>query len=171
MNPAIRVRRATENDVAAIHRLLEFYADRGIVLRRTREDILERLANFVVAVDPADASVVGCGAVRPFGGGLYEVRSLAVLHDRRGEGIGRAMVEFIVAAKRDSGEEVQLFTLTCEPRFFERLGFTVTDREKYPPKIWSDCRNCPRNRCCNETALEIRIVPPAAEPPERSDRR
>ena len=162
MKTPVRVRRAAEGDIDAIHRLLDFYADQGKVLRRSREDIRERLANFVVAVDPADDAVVGCGAVRDFGGALFELRSLAVDDRRRGEGIGRAMVEFIIAARRDSGEAAQLFTLTCEPRFFERLGFTLTDREKFPPKIWSDCRNCPRNRCCNETALEIRF-PAAAE--------
>jgi len=161
MKSAICVRPATEDDIEGIHDLLEFYADRNIVLRRSREDIRERLANFVVAVDPAEGKVVGCGAVRDFGGALYELRSLAVRHDRRGEGIGRALVESMIAAKRDSGEAAQLFTLTCEPRFFERLGFALTDREKFPPKIWSDCRNCPRNRSCNETALEIRF--PAAD--------
>lgn len=160
MTSSVSVRRAAEGDIDAIHRLLEFYADRGIVLRRSREDIRERLANFVVAVGPADASVIGCGAVRDFGGGLFELRSLAVDPDRRGRGIGRAIVEFIIAAKRDSGEPSQLFTLTCQPGFFEHLGFSVTDREKFPPKIWSDCRNCPRNQCCDETALEI-LFPPA----------
>ena len=161
MKTPVCIRRAAEGDIDAIHRLLDFYADQGKVLRRSREDIRERLANFVVAVDPADDSVVGCGAVRDFGGALFELRSLVVDDRRRGEGIGRALVEAIIAAKREAGEGAQLFTLTCEPRFFERLGFTLTDREKFPPKIWSDCRNCPRNQCCNETALEIRF--PAAE--------
>ena len=158
-SPLIHVRRAAESDVEAIHRLLEFYADRGIVLRRTREEIREHLANFIVAVDPDDGSVTGCGAVRDFGDSLYELRSLAVAPDRRGRGIGRAMVEFIIGAMRDTGRAAQLFTLTCEPAFFERLGFSFTDRENFPSKIWSDCRNCPRNRCCNETALEIRFAP------------
>ena len=159
MNSPVCVRRAAEGDIDAIHRLLEFYADQGIVLRRSREDIRERLANFVVAVDPADGSVVGCGAVRDFGGGLRELRSLAVAPERRGSGIGRTLVESIIGMMRDSGEEIQLFTLTCEPLFFRHRGFVVTDRENFPPKIWSDCRNCPRNRCCNETALEIRFTP------------
>ena len=115
MTSPVSVRRAAEGDVDAIHRLLEFYADRGIVLRRSREDIRERLANFVVAVDPADDAVVGCGAVRDFGGALFELRSLAVDPDRRGRGIGRAIVEFIIADRRGSGDASQLFTLTCEP--------------------------------------------------------
>jgi amino-acid N-acetyltransferase len=155
---SIQVRKACEKDVDAICRLLNMYADQGIVLRRSREDILSYLANFFVAVDAASDTVLGCGALRDFGEGLRELRSLAVAPDLKGRGIGRAIVEAIIERMRSLEKNGVLFTLTCEPAFFQRMGFSLTDRENFPPKIWSDCASCPRNDCCNETALEMKIA-------------
>lgn len=95
MKNLLTVREATEEDIDAIFRLLEIYASRGIVLRRSREDIRFYLGNFVVA--EIDGTVRGCAAVRDFGNDLLEVRSLVVEPGFQGKGVGRAMVEAIIA--------------------------------------------------------------------------
>ena len=145
------VRKAVADDVPAIHSLLERYADLGIVLRRSREDILNYLANFSVAETPN--GVCACVAVRDFGNDLLEVRSLVVSPEQQGRGIGRELMNRVVAGVNDSRDSWRLFTLTKEPAFFGKLGFRVVEREMFPEKIWSDCRNCPKHDCCDEIAL------------------
>lgn len=159
MKNLLTVRAAAEADVSAIHRLLEIYAARAVVLSRSEEDIRFYLGNFVVA--EIDGVVRGCAAVRDFGNNLLEVRSLVVEPGFQGKGIGRAMVEAIIAGlrirRRESGW--RLFALTYQREFFEALGFEVVDRAKFPEKIWSDCSKCPKRDCCDEIAMLKRCPP------------
>jgi len=153
MNSSFLVRRASANDVPAIFDLLEPYARQGIVLRRSREDILDFIGNFRVAL--SGASVCGCVAVRDFGSDLLEVRSLVVAPAFHGQGVGRLLVRFVIdeMTERCPSPTWHLFTLTGQPGFFERLGFKVVSKELFPEKIWSDCSKCPKQNCCDETAL------------------
>lgn len=153
MKNLLTVREAAESDIDAIFRLLEIYADRGIVLRRSREDIRFYLGNFVVA--EIDGTVRGCAAVRDFGNDLLEVRSLVVEPGFQGKGIGRAMVEAIIAGLKIRRSSWRLFTLTYQVEFFRALGFRTVNREMFPEKIWSDCAKCPKHSCCDETAMLI----------------
>lgn len=153
MKNLVTVREACENDVEAIFQLLELYSVRGIVLRRSREDIRFYLGNFVVA--EFDGAVRGCCAVRDFGGDLLEVRSLVVRPEDQGKGIGRAMLKAIVSGLRMRRPNWRLFTLTQQPGFFKTLGFREVSRHSFPEKIWSDCSKCPKQHCCDETALML----------------
>jgi len=147
------IRKATAEDVPAIHALLEHYADLGIVLRRSREDILHYLANFYVAVN-ADG-VCGCSAVRDFGNDLLEIRSLVVAPEHQGRGIGRAIIGAMLRDVDAARPHWRVFTLTGQPEFFGKVGFRTVRREMFPEKIWSDCRNCPKHTCCDEVALIV----------------
>lgn len=153
MKNLLVIRNAEERDVPEIFRLLEIYAKQGIVLRRSEDDIRFYLGNFLVA--ERGGLIRGCAAVRDFGGNLYEVRSVVVAPEDQGKGVGRAMIEAIVAGMRLRSGRWRLFTLTGQPEFFMRLGFHIVDRRQFPEKIWSDCANCPKNECCDEVALMI----------------
>ena len=138
---------AEPEDAAAIHALLEPYADEGVVLRRSVEDILLYIKNFRVAY--RGDLLCGCVAVRDFGNRLMEVRSLVINRQLQGQGIGRILVEFIIEqlyALYPDGKW-SLFTLTGQPGFFKRLGFQVVSKEMFPQKIWSDCSKCKKQAC------------------------
>lgn len=154
MKNLLTVRPATEADVKHIHRLLEIYAAKAVVLSRSEEDIRFYLGNFVVA--EIDGAVRGCAALRDFGNDLLEVRSLVVEPGFQGKGIGRAMVEAIIAGLKIRRPAWRLFTLTYQVDFFKRLGFELVDRHQFPEKIWSDCSKCPKHSCCDEAAMLIR---------------
>ena len=150
---SVSVRVAEPSDAPAIHSLLEPYADEGIVLRRSVEDILAYIKNFRVAW--IGDRLCGCVAVRDFGNNLYEVRSLVVDRTLQGKGIGRVLVEFIIEQlyQKFPAGNWSLFTLTGQPVFFQRLGFQIVTKELFPQKIWSDCAKCKKQDCCDETAL------------------
>lgn len=138
-------------DVDAIFELLELYTASGVVLKRSKDDIAFYLKNFIVA--EIDGIVRGCCAARDFGHDLFEVRSLVVDPACQGQGVGRALVNFIIDRMNSERTFWRLFTLTLQVKFFQSLGFVVVDKEIFPEKIWSDCSKCSKFHCCDETAL------------------
>jgi amino-acid N-acetyltransferase len=152
----VRLRKAREADVAPLLALINGYADRGLLLRRSEESLRSRLEDFTLAVG-RDGEVIGCGALTVLGPGLGEVRSLAVREDHAGRGIGRRIVEHLLdEAGRRGFDEV--LALTRRSSFFEALGFSVTRRERFLDKLLVDCKACPLNLCCDETAM-VRVPP------------
>ena len=157
------LRKAWEGDVAALLALIESHAQRNLLLPRTEESLRARLDDFVVAVE--DGEVVACGALSPLSPELGEVRSLAVREEQGGEGVGRAIVERLLedAAERGFSE---VLALTRRVSFFEALGFVVTERERFLDKLAVDCKTCPMNLCCDETAM---LRPAAQSAARRQD--
>ena len=155
---------ATEEDIDGIFGLLVPNVKKQLVLARSKEDILSHLGNFLVARD--GGRLVGCAALRGFGEGLYEIRSLAVDEAYAGQGIGTQLVD--ACLEKAIGLDGNLvFTLTLRPNLFRRLGFTEVPiqtfhrDDKFREKIWADCRLCPKFDACNEIAL-VRSLKPKA---------
>jgi amino-acid N-acetyltransferase len=157
----VRLRDAAEADVASLLALINGYADRDMLLRRSEESLRRALPDFLVAVAPDGEGerVIGCGALTTLGPGLGEVRSLAVEPGYAGQGIGRRIVERLLERARDRGY-AEVLALTRRTSFFEALGFTVARRERFLDKLVVDCRACPLNLCCDEVAM---VRPPAGE--------
>ena len=113
-------RRARAADVDAIHGLNERFARRGILLSRTPEEIGEQIGTF--RVSELDGEVVGIAALRDYGDGLGELRSLAVADAAQGRGMGEMLVRAIVRDARDAGIG-RLYVLTANPGYFALHGF------------------------------------------------
>ena len=146
------IRKADINDVDAIFALLEMYTSSGVVLSRSKEDISLFIGNFVVA--EIDGIVCGCAAVRFFGSDLQEIRSLVIDPEFQNQGVGRAIIEYIIARVRKSpNKDWRLFALTMTPEFFCKSGFKVVEKSLFPEKIWSDCSKCAKRDRCDETAV------------------
>ena len=84
------MRRARTADVAQIRAIVESYASDRILLAKEIVTLYEDVPDFRVAVDE-HGRVVGCGAVHVMWEDLAEVRTLAVLPQFRGIGIGRRL--------------------------------------------------------------------------------
>lgn len=157
----MRLRDAEERDVAPLLALINGYADRGMLLRRTEESLRRALPDFVVATMPSasgEEEIAGCGALSMLGPSLGEVRSLAVRPDQAGKGLGRRIVEHLLVEARERGF-AEVLALTRRSSFFDALGFEVTRRERFIDKLMVDCGACPLNLCCDEVAM---VRPPAA---------
>ena len=146
----ITISPAQEQDVEDIFHLLAPSVSSEIILPRSRENIREYLHNFLVA--KSCGVLAGCVALRDFGDGLHEIRSLAVAPEFAGEGLGSKLVQQAVSlAVQRQGKMV--FTLTVRPNLFLRMGFKVVANDYFPQKVWADCRLCPKKDRCNEIAL------------------
>jgi amino-acid N-acetyltransferase len=148
------IRDAKVADAKVINGLISSHAEVDRMLFRSMPDIYENLQTFLVAEEAG--RVVGCCAIQVIWSDLAEVKSLAVAADCFGKGIGKALVGAAVEKAKNMGVK-KVFALTLENRFFERLGFTKTDTEQLPMKVWSDCSKCPKQDHCDETAYILTV--------------
>lgn len=153
----LTIRPAVLEDVQKIHDLLAYFAARRLLLPRPQLDLIERIANFRIAV--LNGTFAGCVALRNYGSELYEVRSLAVSPELHGRGIASKLVQSQIDGLRKREVPSRLFSLTCRARFFTRLGFQIVDKNLFPEKIWSDCEQCPKKDCCDEIAVLLPLNP------------
>jgi len=146
----ITIRKATVKDVLSMARIINGYAAQGQMLPKSHHQLYQDIRDFVVAL--SDEEIVGCGALHIIWEDLAEIRSLAVVEEWRGKEVGRLMVESLLKEARALGLP-QVFALTYQQGFFERMGFHMVPRESLPHKIWGDCLNCPKFPNCDEVAL------------------
>lgn len=152
---AVIVRSAEEADIAAIVAIVAENARQGHLLPRTAENIRASLGSWLVG--EVEGTVVGIGSLLVMSPVLAEVRSLAVLPQYRAFGVGAAIVNGIVAAADRQGFPT-VFALTRAVGFFTKLGFTITDKERFPEKVWRDCAICPLQHACDETAVVLELA-------------
>jgi amino-acid N-acetyltransferase len=150
----IAVRPAEEGDVQAIADIVNANARQGHLLPRSAENIRASLPNWLVA--EADGVVVGIGSLLAMSPTLVEIRSLAVLPALRRYGIGAELVNGLVERARERRIPT-VFALTRAVPFFERMGFSITAKERFPEKVWTDCVICPLKDACDETAVVLEL--------------
>lgn len=147
---------AQVNDIDAIYRLLSIYAEKKLLLQRTREDIQVHLSEFYIAA--RHGKIVACYALHDFGNNLYEIRSLAVAPECANLGIGSSLINSAIEKlKQLQSPGCRLFALTYRPGLFIRLGFRPVTKDLFPEKIWSDCVNCSKQNDCDENAVLMEI--------------
>jgi amino-acid N-acetyltransferase len=152
----IEVRKATMRDIPAILDLINGYAAKGIMLPRTEFEMSENIRDFSVAYD--GRKLAGCGALHFYSPTMAEVRSLAVDPDLKTKGVGRKVIEYLIAeAQRFELDAV--FAFTYVPGFFEKMRFQVIERGALPLKAWKDCLRCPKFSACDEIAV-MRVLRP-----------
>jgi N-acetylglutamate synthase-like GNAT family acetyltransferase len=154
----MNIRAARPEDVPEILQLVNEHARRGDLLPRTAASIRETMGDWLIAKD-TDGTIVACVSLFAYSPVLAEVRSLAV-HDRaKGGGWGSTLVkELILEAHRRNIQT--LFALTRAVRFFQRNGFQISNRERFPEKVWRDCSNCALINNCDETAVVLHLAHP-----------
>lgn len=148
------VRPAAIGDVPEIHHLLEIYASQGNLLPRTMGELYRHLRDFFVI--EMDGRVAACGALEIFTETLGEVRSLVVIDEHKGQGLGRLLVERIINEARAIGLK-RLMALTYVPGFFHRLGFQTVSKDTLPEKVWSVCVKCYKFNHCDEIAVVLEL--------------
>ena len=100
----------------------------------------------------SDGNVVGCCALQIVWSDLAEIKSLAVDEANSGRGVGKMLVVAAIEQAHQLGLP-QVFALTLEPDFFEKMGFKIIEKDELPMKVWSDCAKCPKQQNCDEIAV------------------
>ena len=147
---ATGLRDAMVEDLDDICRLVDLWSAKGENLPRPREEILEKITDFGVAV--VDGKVRGCASLWVYEADLAEIRSLGVDEGFHGRGLGRQLVQFFLEKAKGLGIK-RVFVLTRMPAFFEKCGFRTVSINSLPQKVTKDCAQCPKNHACDEIAM------------------
>lgn len=148
-------RNATTDDVDSLYQLILGYAEKGIMLPRSKEALLKNIDTFVIA--EVDGDFVGCGALTKLGDDLVEIRSLGMTENFKGLGIGGKIVLRLIENAQAQGIS-KIMALTLADSFFIKNGFTVVDKGIFPEKVWTDCLICPKRHACDEIAVMKKIL-------------
>lgn len=116
----IVIRAAEETDMTAIHSIVMNYP------KQLMKDI-PSVKSFFVAVH--GKRVVGCCALDVYSKRIAEIRSLAVLHEFEGKGIGTRLLKKCRAKARKEGIK-EVFAITSRPHLFQNTGFDTFQEEK-----------------------------------------
>lgn len=148
------IRKARLTDVKAVHRLINDYAVRGLLLPRSLNELYENIREYFVWEE--EGRIIGVCGLHVAWEDLAEVRSLAVAESAAGRGIGRALVEKCLEEARELAVP-KVFALTYQEGFFAKMGFAEVDKQTLPQKIWADCLKCVKFPDCDETALMLEL--------------
>ena len=148
------LRQATPDDVPAIHALVDRHVATDHLLPRASEEIQSHCERFVVAT--VNGEVVGCAELAPLSPQVAEVRSLVVEADARGMGLGRRMVDALIARATDLGY-ARLCAFSHQPGYFVKLGFSIVPHLWLREKVFTDCVGCPLFRSCGQHAVVVSL--------------
>jgi amino-acid N-acetyltransferase len=121
----MQIRAATSNDLPAVEQLLRDSALPTVGVK-------EFISDFLVAEAGKDiVGVVGMEYCCDYG----LLRSTAVASTWRSKGLGRQLVEQIIARAESRGIHALYLLTTTAERYFPSFGFAATTRDMVPPEI------------------------------------
>ena len=158
------IRHAKLSDAERICALINLNSD--LLVPRSLGSIVESIDRFFVA--EADGEMAGCASyqIHPEIGApeaaTVEVVSVAVKKVFRRRGIGRGLVEAVLA-RASAFAPREAVVLTFAPAFFGALGFSEVPKTKVMHKLYTGCINCTKHMdpfTCPEIAM-MRVFPRA----------
>jgi amino-acid N-acetyltransferase len=131
---SVVVRPAKTSDVKKIRVIVDTYAVERKLLSKETVTLFESVQEFVVA--ESDGEVVGCGALHVLWEDIAEVRTVAVVEQMHGKGVGHLILENILARAKEVGVK-KVFCLTFETKFFGSHGFKEIQGAPVDPEIYT----------------------------------
>lgn len=146
----MKAEKARINDIPQIHKLTNYFADKGEMLPRALSELYENMRDFYVVRH--GEQLVACAALHIFWSDLAEIRTVSVVEELQDQGAGALLTQACLEEARSIGIET-VFCLTYKPDFFEQFGFHQVDKTELPRKVWGECLRCPKFPDCDEVAL------------------
>ena len=115
MNYKWNSEKAKITDVEAIHALINYYAEKGLMLARPRTLLYESLREFTIACD--GDKVIAAGSLHIIWEDLAEIRALAVAPELYRAGSGPAAGQDVSRRSAGTGHTPQVFVLTYQQSF------------------------------------------------------
>ena len=131
---SVVIRAAKTTDVKKIRAIVDTYAVERKLLSKETVTLFESVQEFVVA--EVDGEVVGCGALHVLWEDIAEVRTVAVVEQMHGKGVGHLILENVLARAKEIGVK-KVFCLTFETKFFGSHGFNEIQGAPVDPEIYT----------------------------------
>ena len=131
---SVVIRPAKTADVKTIRAIVDTYAVERKLLSKETVTLFESVQEFVVA--ESGGEVVGCGALHVLWEDIAEVRTVAVVEQMHGKGVGHLILENILARAKEVWVK-KVFCLTFETKFFGSHGFKEIQGAPVEPEIYT----------------------------------
>ncbi len=131
---SVVIRAAKTTDVKKIRAIVDTYAVERKLLSKETVTLFESVQEFVVA--EVDGEVVGCGALHVLWEDIAEVRTVAVVEQMHGKGVGHLILENVLARAKEVGVK-KVFCLTFQTKFFGSHGFKEIQGAPVEPEIYT----------------------------------
>ena len=131
---SVVIRPAKTADVKTIRAIVDTYAVERKLLSKETVTLFESVQEFVVA--ESGGEVVGCGALHVLWEDIAEVRTVAVVEQMHGKGVGHLILQNILARAKEVGVK-KVFCLTFETKFFGSHGFKEIQGAPVEPEIYT----------------------------------
>lgn len=130
LQSAEQTRTAEIKDIAGIMSLTQPLVDQGMLVARTKEQLVKDIAHFTVV--ERDGTIIGCASLYCFPGNVAEMASVATHPEYRRSSRGDLLVKEIEQQAKSQGIE-QLFVLTTHSiHWFRERGFEPVELEQLP---------------------------------------
>lgn len=113
------IRPARETDATAIKDLIHSVGINPMDLDWRR---------FIVAVDERD-QMIATGQIKPHGKEIHELASIAVISEYRGQGLARAIIEYLL---KDSPRPLYLTCISSLEPLYQKFGFVSVPYNEMP---------------------------------------
>lgn len=134
------LRRARAADVPRIVELVAPMVEARILVPKQQVEYYESIHEFWLVLETHEdgtETLAGCAACHLIWSDVAEARTIATSAAYRGRGIGRTLVEQVLADARALGAK-RVFCLTFETDFFGSLGFEVIDGTPVAPEVYME---------------------------------
>ena len=152
------IEKARISDATQMHKLINYFADKGEMLARPLSEMYENIRDYFVVKE--GERVIACAALHVNWSDLAEIKSVAVAEDNQRQGTGERLIEACLREANELGITT-VFCLTYKPAFFEKFGFSQVDKIELPQKVWNECYRCPKFPNCDEIALIYHMETPS----------
>ncbi len=119
----IIIRRATPGEAERVAEFIRPFVEQGKLLHRTYEELDHWLDNLFIA--ELNGAIVGCAALEIYSRKLAEIRSLAVVPEMQGTGVGKQLVAACVELAQQH-DILEVMAVTSSEAFFIACGFDFT---------------------------------------------
>ena len=103
----VPVEKARISDVTQMHKLINYFADKGLMLPRSLSEMYENIRDYIVLKD--DGGVIACASLHVNWADLAEIKSVAVTEDSQGKGLGKLLIQ----ACLNEAAELGIPTIFC----------------------------------------------------------
>jgi amino-acid N-acetyltransferase len=126
------VRQAMIDDVSGIIDLITPLEERGILIKRSREQLELEIDNFTII--KRDGKVIGCAALYEMDEITAELACLVIHPDYRTGGRGDVLINFITKNAKKKNLQRLLVLTTQSIDWFKERGFIIGEVEDLPAK-------------------------------------
>jgi N-acetylglutamate synthase-like GNAT family acetyltransferase len=120
---AVIIRQAESRDVLPLDEFIKPFVEQKILLPRTIDEMEDLIKHGFLA--EIDGKIVGFAALEIYSSKLGEIRSLAVLEEYQGRGIGKKLVLACIERAHERNV-LEVMAITSSEAFFKTCGFDFT---------------------------------------------